>query len=48
MRVEVGTGFTVCIAGMSEVVVESGLNAPLVVAGLWPGLLRAGDLIYSI
>jgi hypothetical protein len=25
-----------CIAGMSEVVVESGLNAPLVVVDLWP------------
>jgi hypothetical protein len=33
---------------MSEVVVESGLDAPLDVADLWPGLLRAEGLIYGI
>ncbi len=37
-----------CTADMTEVVVESGLNAPLFVAVLWLGLRRAEDLIYGI
>jgi hypothetical protein len=32
---------------MSEVIVELGLNAPLIVADLWPGLLRAEGLVYG-